>query len=315
VPVQNLNRSAWQTFMTNRLFAIVNPAAGGGRCGKLAAAALDRVRATGVELEIAQTTRAGEATLLARDAYERGHRAFLAVGGDGTSFEIVNGVFPESTTARGRVALGFLPLGTGNSFLRDFTSEGVEHTIRAIRENRRRPVDVIRLSHAEGDIYYINMLNLGFAADAGELANRRFKRFGPAGYIFGVFGTLAGLACLPFPHRLPGAADWDRRPLLYLALGNSKYTGGKMLMTPDADPSDGKIEYLRWSPVGPLRVLWTLPSLFTGEHARHPLASRAAVDRVDFDLGGCVNVIVDGEVMRLDVRSAQVLPGALDVIA
>jgi diacylglycerol kinase (ATP) len=174
---------------------------------------------------------------------------------------------------------------------------------------------VIRLRHADGEIFYINMLNLGFAADAGELANRRFKRFGPTGYIFGVLGTLAGLVCHPFPHRLPGADDWDRRPLLYLALGNSKYTGGKMLMTPDADPADGKIAYLRWSPVGPLRVLWTLPSLFTGEHARHPLASTAAVERVDFDLGGYVNVIVDGEVMRLDVRSAEVLPGVLDVIA
>ena len=300
--------------MSTRFFAIVNPAAGGGRCGKLAAAALDRVRATGVELTIEQTTRVGEGTLLARDAYKRGFRDFLAVGGDGTAFEIVNGIFPEST-AQGRVMLGFLPLGTGNSFLRDFTVEGVEHTIRAIRENRRCPCDVIRVRHAEGEIFFINMLNLGFAADAGELANRRFKRLGATGYIFGVFGTLANLVCFPYPHRVPGADDWDRRPLLFLALGNSKYTGGKMLMAPNADPRDGRIEYVRWSPLGRLRLLWNFPSLFTGEHINHPLASRAAVERVDFDLGGYVNVIIDGEVLRLDIRSAEVLPGALDVMA
>jgi diacylglycerol kinase (ATP) len=296
-----------------RFFTIVNPAAGGGRCGKLAPAALKRVRDAGVELEVAQTNRAGEATLLARDAYARGFRNFLAVGGDGTSYEIVNGILLESLT-HGRATLGFLPLGTGNSFLRDFTSRGVEHTIEAIRQNRRQACDVIHLRHRDGDIYFINMLNLGFAADAGELANRRFKRWGTASYIFGVFGTLAGLRCLAFPHRLPGADDWDRRPLLFLALGNSKYTGGKMLMAPGADPTNGTIEYVRWSPLGRLRLLWNFPSLFTGTHIDHPLASRAAVERVDFDFGGAVNVIVDGEVMRLDIHSAEVLPGALEVI-
>ena len=109
----------------------MNPAAGGGRCGKLAAAALERVRQAGIELEIVQTSRAGEATALARGAYAQGFRNFLAVGGDGTSYEIVNGLFPAAET-QGRPALGFLPLGTGNSFLRDFTSRGVEHTIEAL---------------------------------------------------------------------------------------------------------------------------------------------------------------------------------------
>jgi len=296
-----------------RFFAIVNPAAGTGRCGKLAPAALARVRDAGIDLEIVQTSRSGEATSLARAAYARGARNFLAVGGDGTSFEILNGLFPEAAT-EGRPTLAFLPLGTGNSFLRDFTTRGVGHTLEALRENRRRPCDLIRVRHADGEIFFINMLNLGVAADAGELANRRFKRWGPAGYILGVFGTLAGLRCFPFPHRLPGAGDWDRRPVLFLALANSRYTGGNMLMAPDARPASGKIEYVRWSPLGRLRLLWLFPTLFSGTHIRHPLASRAAVDRVDFDLGGPVNVIVDGEVMHLDIRSAEILPSALDVI-
>ena len=87
-----------------------------------------------------------------------------------------------------------------------------------------------------------------------------------------------------------------------------------MLMAPNADPADGKIEYVRWAPLGRLRLLWNFPSLFSGKHIHHPLASRRAVERVDFDLGGAVNVIADGEVMCLDIRSAEVLPGALDVI-
>jgi diacylglycerol kinase (ATP) len=299
--------------VNSRFFAIVNPAAGGGRCGKLAPRALGRVREAGIELEIAQTSRPGEATSLARAAYAQGYRNFLAVGGDGTSFEIVNGLFPEAET-KGRPALGLLPLGTGNSFLRDFTSRGVEHSIEALQHNSRRMCDVIRLRHAAGEIYFINILNLGFAADAGEVANRRFKRWGTASYIGGVLATLAGLRHQAFPHKLAGTDDWDRRPCLFLAFANSKFTGGKMMMAPEADPADGKIEYVRWSPVGRLRLLWNFPRLFSGTHIQHPLAWRAAVNRVDFDLSGATNVIVDGEVLFLDCRSVEVLPAALDVI-
>lgn len=297
----------------DRFYAVVNPAAGGGRCGKLAPAALERVRSAGIDVEVVQTSHAGEATALARRAYAEGFRNFLAVGGDGTSYEIVNGIFPEALT-QGRAALGFLPLGTGNSFLRDFTSDGVEHTIKALRSGSRRSCDVIRLEHAGGEIYFINMLNLGFAADAGEVANREYKRWGQAGYIFGVLATLKHLQHLAFPHRLNSTGQWDRRPCLFLAFGNSKFTGGSMKMAPHADPANGRIEYVRWSPVGRLKLLWTFPRLFTGSHIKHRLASRAAVVRVDFDLKHPVNVIVDGEILRIDCRSLEILPGALDVI-
>jgi len=296
-----------------RFFAIVNPAAGGGRCGTLAAAALERVRGAGVDLDVAETLRPGEASSLARHAYAQGVRNFLAVGGDGTSYEIVNGVFPEAQT-QGRAALGFLPLGTGNSFLRDFSTRGIEHTIEALAEGRSRACDVLRLRHSTGEIYFINMLNLGFAADAGEVANRKFKRWGETGYILGVFARLAQLEHHSLPHRLDGAGEWDRRPCLFLAFANSKFTGGSMMIAPQADPADGRIEYVRWSPLGRLRLLWNFPRLFSGTHIHHPLASRAHAERVEFDLGAPVNVIVDGEVLRLDCRSLEILPGALDVI-
>jgi len=96
--------------VTTRFFAVVNPAAGGRRCGKLADAALDRVRSAGLQLEIARTSRPREATELVRTAYGHGFRNFLAVGGDGTSYEIVNGLYPEAISG-GRPTLGFLPLG------------------------------------------------------------------------------------------------------------------------------------------------------------------------------------------------------------
>jgi YegS/Rv2252/BmrU family lipid kinase len=294
-------------------FAIVNPAAGGGRCGKLAGPALDRARQAGLDIEVALTSRPGEATELARDAYGRGFRNFLAVGGDGSSYEIVNGLFPEALT-NDRPSLGFLPLGTGNSFLRDFTTRGVEHTIEALGSGKRRACDVILLRHAQGEIYYLNLLSLGFPADVGELTNRRFKRWGELGYILGVFTRLASLKHHAFPHRRNDATDWDRRPCLFLTFSNSKFTGGKMMIAPKADPSDGQIEYVRWSPIGRLRLLTLFPRLFTGTHINHPLASRAAAERIELDLGGPVNAMVDGEILSLDCRSLEILPGALDVI-
>jgi diacylglycerol kinase (ATP) len=297
-----------------RFFAIINPAAGGGRCGRLADSVLNRLRQAGVRLDAVRTSRAAEAADLARLAYERGFRRFLAIGGDGTSHEVVNGVFPQALQAE-RVELGILPLGTGNSFLKDFTEHGLAHTIEAIVKSSPRRCDVIRLRHAGGEIYSFNLVSFGFAADVGEVTNRRFKKAGRLGYILGVFTRLARIEFPSFPHRLDDAADWDRRPCLFLAFSNSKYTGGNMMIAPKADPTDGLIECVRWSPIGRFGLIWTFPRLFTGTHIEHPLASRASARRIDLDLPGPVSVLVDGEILQLDCRSLEILPGALDVFA
>ena len=81
--------------------AVVNPAAGGGRCRKLVGPALDRLRAGGIDLEVVETSAPGQATALVRDAYAQGYRKFIAVGGDGTSYEVVNGLFPSETSRAG----------------------------------------------------------------------------------------------------------------------------------------------------------------------------------------------------------------------
>jgi diacylglycerol kinase (ATP) len=299
--------------VTAQFLAIINPAAGGGRCGRLANAALERVRSAGIDLDVALTNRAGEATELTRSAYQQGVRQFLAVGGDGTAFEIVNGLFPEALW-NGRPSLGFLPLGTGNSFLKDFTARGVEHTIEALKNGSRRACDVIRLQHSGGDLYYLNLLSLGFPADVAELVNRRFKRWGQLGYIAGVFVRLAGLEHSSFPHRLNQSGEWDRRPALFLSFNNSKFTGGKMMIAPNAEATDGQIEYVRWGPISRLGLIKMLPRLFTGTHINDPRASRSSAERIELQIDRPVNVMIDGEIMRLECRSLEILPSALDAI-
>jgi diacylglycerol kinase (ATP) len=294
--------------------AIVNPAAGGGRCGKLAPATIERVRELGISVRVAQTSHAGEATELARRAYAEGTRNFFVGGGDGTSYEIINGLFPAAL-ANGKPTLGFLPLGTGNSFLRDFTRDGLAHTIAALKSGSRRPCDVIRLTHTGGDIYYMNLLSLGFPADVGETANRRFKGMGELGYVRAVFAHLVNLEHQSFPHRVNGAGEWDRGKVLFLTFNNSKFTGGKMMIAPKAVPSDGEIEYVRWGPIGRAGLIATLPRLFTGTHIHHVLAKRASAKKVEFALDSAVNVMIDGESLRLQCQSLEILPGAMEIVA
>jgi diacylglycerol kinase (ATP) len=296
----------------NRFFAIVNPAAGGGRAAKLAGPALARLREKGLRVDVIASTGPGHAAQLAREAYDQGYRRFLAVGGDGTAHEILNGVFVGRVSV-GRVALGFLPFGTGNSFLRDFTKEGSEASIQALLNSRTRSVDLLRLTHTTGEIYSFNLLSVCFTADVAALTNRMFKPLGDLGYLLGVLVRVAQLRRRSFALRCDDDQEWDERRSLFLTFNNSKYTGGTMLIAPQADPTDGFIEFVRWGPIGRLGLLRNLPRLYDGSHIEHPLASRRAVRRIEFKTPDPVDIMIDGEVVTLECRTLDILPAALDV--
>jgi diacylglycerol kinase (ATP) len=300
-----------------KFLAIINPAAGGGRCRKLVGPALERLRASGIALETIETSAAGDATRIARDAYARGYRKFLAVGGDGTSYEVVNGLFPDALAPSGgeRVpTLGFLPLGTGNSFLRDFGDQGVEHAMQALLDRRSRACDVLRLTHQGGVLHYINLLSVGFAADVNILRQRRFKSSGQTGYWASIFLGLARLRRRPFPVRVAGESEFDRRPCLFLSFNNSKFTGGTMMIAPTAATDDGLIDFVRWGPIGRAGLVRNLGGLYDGTHVRHPLAESRKTSRVEFDLEGPIDVMVDGEALTVRCEAIDVLPSALRVV-
>lgn len=292
--------------------AIVNPAAGGGRAAKLAGPELARLREKGLRVDVIASTGPGHAAELASEAYEQGYRRFLAVGGDGTAHEIINGMFSRAGGAE-RVELGFLPMGTGNSFLRDFSTTGTENSMAALLAGRKRRVDLLRLRHATGTVFSFNLLSVGFTADVAAITDRMFKPFGHLGYLFGVLVRVAQLKRRPFKIRTDGEKEWDERRCLFLSFNNSKYTGGTMLIAPHADPTDGLIEYVRWGPIGRLGLIKMLPRLYDGTHIEHPLASRKPVKLVEFALDEPVDVMIDGELATLDCKQLDVLPGAMDV--
>ena len=298
--------------MTDKFLAIVNPAAGGGRSAKLAGAQLARLKQEGLRVDAIASMAPGHASQLAREAYDQGYRRFLAVGGDGTAHEIINGIFSREGKTD-RIELGFLPLGTGNSFLRDFAKDGEAASMQALLEGRTRTVDLLRLTHAAGEIYSFNLLSVGFTADVAVLTNRIFKPFGDLGYLLGVFVRVVQLRRRSMALRCDDDREWDEGRSLFLTFNNSKYTGGTMLIAPHADPTDGLIEFVRWGPIGRLGLLRNLPRLYDGSHIQHPLASRRAVRHVEFKEGAPVDVMIDGEVATLECRSLDVVPAAVDV--
>jgi diacylglycerol kinase (ATP) len=298
--------------LRERFLAIVNPAAGGGRSARLAGPAVARLRERGLHVDVIASTGPGHSADLAREAYEQGYRRFVAVGGDGTAHEIINGVFAQAR-AKDRVSLGFLPLGTGNSFLRDFAKDGAQAALQALLENRKRAIDLLRLTHSMGEIYAFNLLSVGFTADVATLTNRYFKPLGALGYLLGVFVRVVQLNRRSFALRCDADPAWDERRCLFLSFNNSKYTGGTMLIAPQSDPADGFIEYVRWGPIGRLGLMRMLPRLYDGSHIQHPLASRRAVRRIEFNLQRPVDFMIDGEIATLEVHAIDIVPAALDV--
>lgn len=298
---------------TNKYLAIVNPAAGGGRSRQLLPPALERLRAANIQVDVRETSALGHATEITRESWLQGYRNFISVGGDGTSYEIVNGLFPLADGAE-TPSLGFLPLGTGNSFLRDFSDKGVEYAMESLITGRSRKCDVLRLRHRDGVLHYINLLSMGFTADVATMRSRSFSGWGEAGYQTSIFLCLARFRRRPFPLSVDGELSIDRRPCLFLTFNNSKFTGGTMMIAPGAATDDGLIEYVRWGPIGRVGLIRNLPTLYDGTHTRHPLAEVRKVSRVDFHLDAAVDVMVDGEVITLHCESLDVLPRAINVV-
>lgn len=297
--------------------AIVNPAAGGGRSGKRAPSALARLRDRGLRIDVRYTDKPRDAVDLAKRELDRGVRRFLCVGGDGTTHEVLNGALAELGAANDseRVTIAMLPLGTGNSFLRDFGITSAEEATRRIERGRTRAVDALRVVHRDGELYAFNLLGLGFAARAGALTNRRYKPLGTAGYIAAVVQSTVELAIDSYPFTTD-RAERDARPSILLSFSNSRATGGGMQMAPRAETDDGELDIIRIGPMGRGRFLSQFPSIFAGTHVEKDGVEQSRAKSVSFDLGGqTVDCMIDGEILPLALERIEVVPKAFDVVA
>lgn len=286
---------------------ILNPAAGGGRSAARASVAADRLSALGFSVDLQRTEHPGHATALATASTGE---VVLAAGGDGTTFEVLNGLMQRDL----RPPLGILPLGTGNSFLRDFGITCADDAFAAIGRGGRRSVDVVRAEHRDGVVHYLNLLSVGFTAEAGHVTNERYKRLGAAGYIFATLQCLASLRAPAFPYA-PDDGILDSRPCTLVSFSNSQFTGGTMQMAPSADPSDGWLDIVRIEPLGRRRFLLAFPRIFRGTHVQMPEISETRAQSVRFELKEPATCMIDGEVLSLHLDRLVVEPSALEIFA
>jgi diacylglycerol kinase family enzyme len=164
-----------------------------------------------------------------------------------------------------------------------------------------------------GEVYYINILSLGFVADVCTLANRRFKRLGAASYGLAVILCLANFKKRIFKMRLNGKHETNPPQTALLIFNNSKYTGGNMMLAPNAEIGDGLIDIVRWS-ADRFDFIRNFPKCYDGSHIHHPLIWTGRASRIDLDFEAPIDIMVDGEVMTVQIENLEVLPAALNVM-
>ncbi len=251
-----------------------------------------------------------------------GHRAFLAAGGDGTAFEVLNGALAPAIDDGAAISFGVLPLGTGNSWTRSFEPagthggwrQGVEQTLRRLVEGRPRRLDVLRASTDRGDLYALSFVAFGLSSRVADLCNRRLKRLGNLGY------QLGAALCALRPNAEPleivlrrgGRVDAWRGEVVTAGFHNVSLFGGALPIAPPADPTDGLLDGVLVERIGRFELLRTLPSLRTGEHMGHPAVRHLRAQRVELQQRVERDVQLDGEVRRLVLESVEVLPAVAE---
>lgn len=297
----------------SRHLAVVNPAAGGGRCRRAAPPVLERLARRGLDLAVVQTREPGDGTRHAEEGYRSGIRNFVAVGGDGTAFEVLNGALPGALAAGESISLALLPLGTGNSFLLELTHRGVDAVIEALRAGRSKPCDVLRLRTSGNDLFALGHVSFGFSASVAGLVNRRLKPLGTLGYSIGVLIRLPRLRPIELDLR---ADDGEARvrSAVFVFVNNNRVVGGNMLMAPSADPFDGVADLVWVDPVGRIELLKTFPKVFRGTHIDHPAVHVSRLERLTISGGQTQEVLLDGEVVSAVPRGVEVVPGAVRLV-
>jgi diacylglycerol kinase (ATP) len=132
--------------------------------------------------------------------------------------------------------------------------------------------------------------------------------------VFAVVTEVAGLTSRAFPMKCDGGV-FDREPMVFASFNNSRFTGGKMMMAPEADTADGLIDFIRVAPLSRLNLLRTFPKIFKGTHVRNPAVTTSKVRSVEFEVADEIDIMIDGEADRVIPTRLDVLPGALRVHA
>ena len=247
------------------LCLIVNPHAGKKRGVEIATRIASLLEEGGVQTELFVSDHPQGTRELA-DAIEPSEwDGVLAVGGDGTLFEVVNGIL-DGTDAP-LIPIGQVPVGTGNSFLRDLEVSSPEDVVSRILGNQLRDIDLGRFASDSGSFYFANLLGAGFVSNVAHRAGK-YKALGSLSYLIGVVEEVIRLQSTPIRIEIDGTRF--EREAIFVEICNSRYTGGSMMMAPSARVDDGMLDVVILNRVTRRRLLKLLPTIFSGTHVEAP---------------------------------------------
>ena len=251
-----------------RTLVIVNPTAGGGRCAANWRRLAPLAR-TLFPFEEEHTAARGGAVHLARQAADAGMQRVLSVGGDGTLHEVVNGIQDRP------VAVGVLPLGTGNDFVRSIgLPRSPEVLLRGLARGGVRRIDVGQV-HGER---YVNIAGVGFDAEVARRVNAmRTKASGTVPYLLTAVDEAFRYQAPALSLARDGAAPDPDCPFLMVAVGNTSTYGGGMRVCPQAVVDDGLLDVLVVRPLQGWALLSLLARVFLGKHLGSPSVSSGYV--------------------------------------
>lgn len=259
-------------------YLVVNPRAGGGRTGKLFEAMRRPIERALGEVEVAFTERARHASELARDAALAGRTTVVAVGGDGSVHEVVNGLMQAAEQGAKGTRLGIIGMGTGGDFRKTLGLEHrLDHYCAAIVGGRTRAIDVGRFGYADdagapAHAWFVNILSLGMGGLVDRYVAETTKALGGtvAYYVASVRGLVeSGLGRLECTVELDGETRTVELVTRSLAVCNGRYFGSGMHVAPMAQPDDGLFEVIDLGGTSRLRFATLSSSIYAGTHLKH----------------------------------------------
>jgi diacylglycerol kinase (ATP) len=289
-----------------KFLLIVNPAAGKGRTAGLFDSIKPLFENRKILFEYRLTSGPGDAEAFAKEALSQGFTHIVAVGGDGTSHEVVNGILGSP------VVFGMIPSGSGNDFPK---SAGIplepSLAVETVFSGRERSIDLGRL----GDVYFINGLGIGLD---GAVSHRfkNLKRFrGQLGYVLGA--VQEAFLFEGFPSEIT-IGDWKYSGTLLLAgASNGVYQGGKFKLAPGAKVDDGHLDFHVIRDMPSWERLIKIPRVLEGTHSGLAEVELRSGPRMEIKISRSVPAHMDGEPFYLapGTHVIEVVPGALRIMS
>lgn len=293
---------------------IANPISGRGMGERIIPRAIQMLKEHGVRFDLVRTERPWHAAELARRAVGSGYRLIVALGGDGTSNEVLNGLMEAREAGEGEAAMGVLCVGTGNDFAYGVgIPKDLEEGCAAIARRRTRWIDV---GLARGFRYFGNGIGIGFDAAVNVFASRLQRLRGFLVYLLAVLRTLMFYYHSPMT-RVELDDQTIELPALMISVMNGRRMGGGFLMAPHARPDDGLFDLCIGGKMSRPEMLSFVPRFIRGTQVGDPWVIMARSHRVRVSIQGPgLAAHADGETLSLKVQEMdlEVIPQALQVV-